>query len=101
MKDQDNIKRSIETRLKTVMIGTLSRFEEGFGYLWNNGDPPNNKSEAFFLNLWEEIRTDILDHGNNQIRIALEDLSRTIERANRFEYQYNFILNKLEENTNE
>ena len=83
------------------MIGTLSRFEEGFGYLWNNGDPPNNNTQTYFLNLWEEIRTDILDHGNNQIRIALEDLSRTIERANRFEYQYNFILNKLEENTNE
>jgi hypothetical protein len=92
-KDQDLI-TEIEKRFQTLMIGSLSRFEKTFGYLWNHGDEPRSSSEAEFLNKWKTLRNDLLNHGNNQIRLALDELDAFIYENNKFKHQYKFTFNK-------
>lgn len=83
--------KDLETRFKTLMIGSLSRFENSFGYLWNHGDDPKTDSQEEFRDKWEDLRTDILNHGNNQIRQAVDELLFYFENKDKYEYNYNFV----------
>lgn len=78
----------LEKRMKTIMIGSLARFEENFDYLWEEDGKLTDK----FYDLWQKTREEILDYGNNQIRIAKKDIEKTIENANypkpRTQYRY-------------
>lgn len=94
MKPEDLIFDSLEKRFKTLMIGTLYRFEQSFGYLWNHGESPNTDNQIKFRQKWEDLRTDILNHGNNQIRLALNELDRFIDHQNKYSYNYQFVFNK-------
>jgi hypothetical protein len=86
--------KQLETRFKTIMIGCLSRFEAEFGNLWNNELEPSNSQEAYFREKWEELRSDILDHGNNQIRQGLEELSEYINSVDKYHLQVFYNQNK-------
>lgn len=92
--DENDLIRMIETRLKTTMIGSISRMEQSFGYLWNHGDDPLNDTQELFLNKWETLRSDILNHGNNQIRCAVEDMIKYFQKQNQYKYTYNFKINQ-------
>lgn len=94
MKQEDIIFDNLEKRFKTLMIGTLYRFEQSFGYLWNHGEEPNSENQIKFRQKWEDLRTDILNHGNNQIRLALNELDRFIDHQNKYSYNYKFVFNK-------
>ena len=59
-------------RLKTVMIGSLSKVENSLGYLWAQHKNENEQltdQELYFDNVWQDIRNNILNHGNKQIRL--------------------------------
>ena len=73
--DYDMLK-DVETRIKTTMIGSLAKFEEYFGHLWEE----DNKNRLEYENLWEQTRTSILNNGNNQIRLALDELEDFLDR---------------------
>jgi hypothetical protein len=92
MKDEFIIKE-IEKRLKTLMIGSIARFENSFGYLWNHDEEPETENQKLFLEKWENLRNDLLNHGNGQIRIALDQLSNFLHNKSRYRYNYNFSLN--------
>lgn len=94
MEPDDILFNNIEKRFKTLMIGTLYRFEQAFGYLWNHGDDPSTDNQMKFRQKWEDLRTDILNHGNNQIRLALNELDNYIDHQNKYAYNYKFIFNK-------
>lgn len=95
MQEDNKLIKDIETRLKTIMIGSLARFEKHFGHLWNFGDEPNTKQENIMREKWEDLREDILNHGNNQIRIAIDSLEDYINYKNKYNYHYQFkITNK-------
>lgn len=94
------ILQDIEKRLKTVMIGGLSRFEDSFGYLWNIDGQPRNNQERELLAQWEEMRTELLNHGNNQIRAAMDELLEFINYKNKFTNSYNFVFKNEDDNTN-
>jgi len=91
MKNNNHSRRQImdqiEKRFKTIMIGSLARFEKEFGYLWNNEEEPNTKQEVYFREKWEELRNDLLDHGNNQIRHGLQDLGRYLSSVEKYNLQ--------------
>jgi hypothetical protein len=90
--DYKNLIDDIETRFKTLMIGSISRFEKYFGYLWNHGDEPNTKSEEKFRDMWETLRVDLLNHGNNQIRLAIDELIDVLDsKENKYRYNYKFV----------
>lgn len=97
MTDNEKIIKDIETRLKTIMIGSISRMEKSFGYLWNYGDEPNTATEEQFADKWEDLREDILNHGNQQIRLAINLLEKHFKKPH-YNYNYKFINNHKEDN---
>lgn len=88
----DNVLKEMEKRFTTLMIGGIARFEKAFGYLWNHGDDPQNAAQEDFLDKWEELRNSVLNHGNNQIRLALQDLEKYLYKKHKYQYKYNFSL---------
>ena len=56
-------------RIQTTMIGSLSSVEKYFGFLWGEGsDSEPTKDQLYMREVFEEMRTEILDKGNSQIR---------------------------------
>ena len=69
--------KNIEKKFKTTMIGAIARFEKKFGFLWGHEKKEAlNEQEMTFRKLWDEARTEILDNGNNQLRIAQEEIAQ-------------------------
>jgi len=82
----------INKRFQTTIIGALARFEDNFGYLWGlDSNEKLTEQQQEFLDLWERTRTSILNHGNNQMREAIDEVIEKIEEENRL-YKYHFII---------
>lgn len=95
MKNYKNkkIEDSIKKRILTTMIGALARFEDNFGYLWGiDSDSPTSQQLEIEAK-WEKVRTEILDHGNSQIRNAINDL-RSKEPIDKVKYSYYYKINQ-------
>tara|TARA_Y100000310_G_C20232103_1_gene600718 strand:- start:136 stop:510 length:375 start_codon:yes stop_codon:yes gene_type:complete len=56
-------------KIQTTMIGALSTLEKRFGFLWGQDqDKDLTPEQEHMKELYEEIRSEILDRGNNQMR---------------------------------
>jgi hypothetical protein len=74
-------------RFQTTMIGALFEFEKYFGHIWGlhkNDDEPLTQSEEEYRELWEDVRNQILNNGNNQLRKCIADLRPNVQ------YHYKF-----------
>jgi hypothetical protein len=100
MNESEDIIKEMEKRLRTVMIGAISRMETSFGYLWNHGDDPQTENQELFADKWEDLRLAILDHGNYQIRETVNQLRRYFDKKERYPYQYNFKINNKKQGDN-
>ena len=91
--NRKGIINQISKRFQTTIIGSLARVEDNFGYLWghNSGKELTEKQQEF-ADLWEYTRTSILNHGNNQMREAIDEVIDYIEKENQL-YKYHFIIN--------
>lgn len=85
-----NIDKLLRKKIETTMIGCLARFEESFGFLWGQNSENLSKQQEEFLNLWENVRESILDHGNSQIRKALSELKGNGPSNVKYSYYYKF-----------
>lgn len=84
----------ITKRFQTTIIGSLARFEDTFGYLWGfNSDKELTDKQIEFAEMWEYVRTSVLNHGNNQMRSAIDEIIDHIEKENEI-YRYHFVINK-------
>lgn len=83
---------NIDKKIKTTMIGSLAVFEKYFGSLWGHGERSLTEEQKHFRELWEEARTDILNNGNTQMRIAQEEIAQYSMTWNR--YKTEFIIKK-------
>jgi len=84
----DNSSKLILTkRFQTTMIGALFEFEKAFGYLWGQDkeDHELTDNELDFLDRWDNVRNQILNNGNNQLRKAISDLTK-----NQGDIKYNY-----------
>jgi hypothetical protein len=71
MHDLERLRFHIEKRIKTTMIGALSKFENNFGFLWGHDIEDEEKltpEQLHFSDMWEHTRNEILNQGNEQIR---------------------------------
>mgnify|MGYP001285604283 FL=1 len=93
---RDNSKKrlinNVDKKFKTTMIGSLAVFEKYFGALWGHGDSSLTEEQKHFRQLWEDARTDILNNGNTQMRIAQEEIAQYTMTWNR--YKTEFIVTK-------
>jgi hypothetical protein len=88
----EETKNNILKRMKTIMIGSLARFEENFDYLWEDDLKDRDK----FFDLWQKTREEVLDYGNNQIRLAKKDLDNVSETKYRYSYRIDMRRNNNE-----
>lgn len=66
---KDRLSKILKKKIQTTMIGALSTVEENFGFLWNSGsDKPLTEEQEMMKNLYNKVRSEILDRGNNQAR---------------------------------
>lgn len=79
---KDRLLKSTKKRIQTTMIGALHSIEESLGFLWENDE---NMKEIF-----EELRSEILDRGNNQIRNLESDFSTYEIVWKKYSYQLPF-----------
>lgn len=91
----DRLRRNMETKIRTTMIGALSLLEEKFGFLWGQGKPGDQLTdrELTMGELKDELRTEILNNGNNQLRAAVSELGQYEVKWNR--HQLNFPMENL------
>jgi hypothetical protein len=91
-KNRRGIIQQVSKRFETTIIGSLARFEETFGYLWgHNSTKDLTAKQQEFLDMWEIVRTSILNHGNNQMRSAIDDIINYVEDENEY-YKYRITL---------
>jgi hypothetical protein len=76
----------LETKFKTTMIGSLARFEESFGHLWEEESPDQQE----YLDLWEFTRNSVLNNGNKQMRAAINEISNIFTQSTTSKITYNF-----------
>lgn len=95
---QNELLNRVYKHFQTTMIGALARFEENFGYLWEN----NHREQEKFDNLWEDTRNSILNNGNKQARAALDDIGNFFTSSNsvKRKYHYKFYLDNNQNNEN-
>jgi len=91
---KSTLKRHIETKFRTTMIGALSRFEKVFGDLWGHGlkEGELTEEQKIYREKWQLARTEILNNGNNQMRAALSEVDNNTIKYNK--NQYNFFIKK-------
>jgi hypothetical protein len=65
---KDRLSKILKKKIQTTMIGALSTIEESFGFLWSSPDGKLTKEQEVMKNLYNKVRSDILDKGNNQAR---------------------------------
>lgn len=90
----DNTERQILIkRFQTTMIGALFEFEKAFGYLWGHEKHENEltERELDFQDRWDEVRNQILNNGNSQMRKAISDLEKINSNT---KYSYKFYTKK-------
>jgi hypothetical protein len=75
-KSKKRLSNIITTKIKTSFIGAISSCEKNFGFLWGHGKDEDSltEEEISMRELWEEIRTEILDNGNTQLRAATNEI---------------------------
>ena len=93
-KSKDRLSKNCKKKVQTTMIGALSSIEDYFGFLWGHkSDDPLTPDQEKMRQLYEELRSEILDKGNTQIRNIDAELVQYDIKWNR--YQYNIPVKPL------
>jgi len=92
-KSADNSKRrlirNLEKKFKTTIIGALHHIELSFGHLWGfESDSPMTRENREYEELWQELRTEILNNGNNQLRACLDELAQYTVSWDKYQAQF-------------
>jgi hypothetical protein len=77
---KDRLKKIAHKKIQTTMIGALDSVEKHLGFLWED----DNKMRA----IYEIVRQEILDRGNDQIR----NLDSELEQYDVEWLRYNMVL---------
>ena len=65
---KERLSKILKKKVETTMIGALSSIEEHFGFLWSTNDGQLTDQQSEMYDIYQKIRSDILDKGNTQAR---------------------------------
>ena len=68
MSKEQELSKYCQTAIRTTMIGSLDTIEDKLGHMWGNGSLPATSEEQAMREVFQEIRSEILGKGNDQIR---------------------------------
>ena len=74
---RDRLSKIAKKKIETTMIGALSSIETNLGFLWGHEEQRDlTPEEQHVKNIYDQIRSEILDKGNNQIRNLEAELAQ-------------------------
>ena len=74
---RDRLSKIAKKKIETTMIGALSSIEKNLGFLWGHEEQRDlTPEEQHVKNIYDQIRSEILDKGNNQIRNLEAELAQ-------------------------
>ena len=74
---KDRLAKILRKKIETTMIGALSSVEEHLGFLWKNEDGSQlTEEQTIMRDVYNRIRSEILDKGNNQARNVDAELAQ-------------------------
>jgi hypothetical protein len=76
IESKNRLSSIIRKKIQTTMIGSLSSVEEHFGFLWAEDAPYDEDQKSAMLDLFNKVRSEILDKGNGQSRNVDAELSQ-------------------------
>lgn len=77
VESKEKLSKVLKKKIQTTMIGALSTIEEHLGFLWNaDSDEALSPDKEIMKNIYNKIRSEILDRGNNQARNIDAELSQ-------------------------
>jgi len=74
-KSKDRLSKILKKKVETTMVGALSSIEEHFQFLWNSDDELSEEQQTMF-DIYQTVRSEILDKGNSQARNVDAELSQ-------------------------
>lgn len=92
MSVKDGLEKLIKRRCTTIFIGALDSIEQKFGYQWGYDRSQNDltEKEKLFFQLWKDLRKEILDKSNHQVKLLLNDLDHFEINMKRYIYNLEF-----------
>ncbi len=73
---KDRLSKILRKKVETTMIGALSSVEEHFSFLWVNENGAQTPEQKIMHDLFQKVRSEILDKGNTQARNVDAELSQ-------------------------
>ena len=74
---KDRLSKILKKKIETTMIGALSSIEEHLGFLWSHkNNEALTEDQEYMKDLYQKIRSEILDKGNTQARNVDAELSQ-------------------------
>ena len=73
---RDGLSKILKKKIETTMIGALSSIEEHLGFLWETKDGQLTEDQVYMKDLYQKVRSEILDKGNTQARNVDAELSQ-------------------------
>ncbi len=84
---------NLTKKFEICIIGSLATCEDGFGKLWGHkSDRNRDLKEQEWYDIWQEVRTNILNNGHKQLRAALNEIAEYTMTWDR--YKAEFIIKK-------
>ena len=71
---RNKLKMVATKRMQTTMNGAIASIEQVFDHLWGQIKDNLTPEEEKLDELYEQLRNEILDKGNNQLRLLMSDL---------------------------
>ena len=65
---KDRLSKILRKKVETTMIGAISSIEDHFAFLWTAEDSQMTEEKKFMYELFQKVRSEILDKGNTQAR---------------------------------
>lgn len=73
---KQRLSKILKKKIETTMIGALSSVEDHFGFLWENEDNKMTPDKQIMYDIFQKVRSEILDKGNTQSRNLEAEISQ-------------------------
>ena len=73
---KDRLSKILKKKVETTMIGALSSIEEHLGFLWEGDGETLTTEQQMMHDVYQRVRSEILDKGNTQARNMDSELSQ-------------------------
>lgn len=75
LRSKKALERLVKSRCTTIFIGALDSIEKKLGDQWGSDKPLHelDREEKLFLQIWKDLRKEILDKSNHQVKLLLRE----------------------------